>query len=249
MIARWAALLALVPLLSQDPTEATEAKVFRGSAGGALPYRLYRPKGHDSGAKFPLLLFLHGAGERGDDNAAQLKHGIRQFLAQQDKNPCFIVAPQCPKNVWWSALRRGEMPQLQEKPTEPMALTIELVDALRKELPLDETRLYVTGLSMGGYGTWDLLCRRPELFAAGVPVCGGGDPSKAALIAKVPQWIFHGDKDTAVPVDFSRAMAEALKKAGGEPKYTEYPGVGHNSWDKAYGDPELYAWLFAQKRK
>jgi len=248
MIAKWIAVLSLV-LAVQDPAELTEAKTFKGASGATLPYRIYRPKPADAGKKFPLLLFLHGAGERGDDNAIQLKHGIRQFLAQQEKTPCVIVAPQCPKNLSWAAIRRGETPRLLEKPSEPAALTLELVDALRKELPLDESRLYVTGLSMGGYGTWDLLCRRPELFAAGVPICGGGDPSKAALIAKVPQWIFHGDKDTAVPVDSSRTMVEALKTAGGEPKYTEYPGVGHNSWDKAYGDPELYTWLFAQKRK
>ena len=116
-----------------------------------------------------------------------------------------------------------------------------------KEYSIDPQRIYLTGLSMGGYGTWDLLARKPDLFAAGVPVCGGGDESTAEKFAKVPVWVFHGDKDTAVPVGRSRTMVEALKKAGGHPKYTEYAGVGHNPWDKAYADPKLMNWLFKQK--
>ena len=119
---------------------------------------------------------------------------------------------------------------------------------MQKEYSIDPQRIYLTGLSMGGYGTWDLLARKPDLFAAGVPVCGGGDESTAEQIANIPIWVFHGDLDSAVPVSRSRTMVEALKKAGGHPKYSEYPGVEHNSWDKAYADPELMKWLFAQKR-
>src|SRR5207244_7702516 len=121
--------------------------------------------------------------------------------------------------------------------------------ALQKEFSIDPKRLYITGLSMGGYGTWDLISRHPELFAAAAPICGGGDEDQAEKIAKLPIWIFHGAKDQAVPVERSRNMVTALKKAGGEPKYTEYPDVGHDSWVRAYKDPELFAWLFAQKKK
>jgi predicted peptidase len=240
--------LGLVALLTmtQDPVQGTEAKTFKGADGGTLLYRIHAPKGKEG--KLPLVLFLHGAGERGDDNAAQVKHGIKQFLARQEKYPCVLVVPQCPKGQSWAAIRRGASPTQEEKSSGPMTLTIELVDSLRKELPVDPARLYVTGLSMGGYGTWDLLMRKPAMFAAGVPVCGGGDVSKAATIAKIPQWVFHGDQDKAVPVDYSRKMVEAMKAAGGEPKYTEYPGVGHNSWDNAYADDALYEWLFSQKQ-
>ena len=125
---------------------------------------------------------------------------------------------------------------------------LELIPALQKEYSIDAKRIYLTGLSVGGYGTWDLLARKPDLFAAGVPVCGGGDESTAGKIAKIPIRVFHGDLDSAVPVSRSRTMVEALKKAGGHPKYTEYAGVGHNPWDKAYADPKLMNWLFKQKK-
>jgi predicted peptidase len=130
-----------------------------------------------------------------------------------------------------------------------MKLLLGLIDSLEKTLPIDKSRIYVTGLSMGGYGTWDLISRRPERFAAAVPVCGGGDEGQAANAAKVPVWAFHGGKDGVVIPERSRNMVEALKTAGATPKYTEYPEVGHDSWNKAYADPEMMKWLFSQKRK
>lgn len=230
--------LLLLTLALQDG----EAKEFKG-----LKYRIYAPAG--VAGKIPLVLFLHGAGERGGDNVAQAKHGVKGFLAQQAKHPHILLAPQCPANQKWNDVNWGAATHTTpEKPSAPMALVIELVDELLKTGPVDPQRVYVTGLSMGGYGTWDLLVRRPELFAAGAPVCGGGDEAAAAKIAKIPQWIFHGDKDGVVKPERSRNMVEALKKAGGEPKYSEYPGVGHNAWDKAYADPAFYDWLFAQKK-
>lgn len=241
--------VALLALLPQDPAQDLEAREFAGP-GGKLLYRLYKPKAATRENRLPLLLFLHGAGERGDDNAAQLKHGLKQFLKQQEKFPCFIVAPQCPKDKKWAEVDWGAATHATpEKPSDPFASLIPLLDALQKELAIDPKRLYVTGLSMGGYGTWDLITRLPDRFAAAVPVCGGGDETKAAVIAKVPQWIFHGGADTAVKTQRSRNMVEALKKAGVEPKYTEYPGVGHNCWDKAYGEAELWSWMFAQMRR
>jgi predicted peptidase len=243
------AILAVATLLgSQDPAAELEAKSFDGP-GGKLLYRLYAPKAASKENRLPLLLFLHGAGERGDDNAVQLKHGVRQFLKQQEKQPFFIVAPQCAKNKKWAEVDWGAPTHLTpEKPSDACASLMPLLDVLLKELPIDAARLYVTGLSMGGYGTWDLISRLPEKFAAAVPICGGGDETKAAAIAKVPQWIFHGGADNVVKTQRSRNMVEALKKAGGDPKYTEYPGVGHNCWDRAYAEADLWTWLFAQKR-
>lgn len=240
-------LLALAVLV-QDPAQEMAAKEFTGP-GGTLLYRLYGPKGASAENRLPMILFLHGAGERGDDNALQLKNCMKQFLAQQSKYPAFIVAPQCPKGKKWNEVDWHAASHVTpEKPSDPFASLLPLLDALQKEFPVDPKRLYVTGLSMGGYGTWDLLTRRPETFAAAVPICGGGDESKAAAIAKVPQWIFHGGADRVVKPERSRNMVEALKKAGAQPRYTEYEGVGHNSWDKAYADPELWSWLFTQKK-
>jgi predicted peptidase len=139
--------------------------------------------------------------------------------------------------------------KLPDKPSEPLRLALELIEALCEELPIDRGRIYITGLSVGGYGVWDALSRWPELFAAGVPVCGGGDEALAERIAKVPVWAFHGARDGVVKPARSRNMIEALKQAGASPKYTEYADVGHNSWVRAYRDPELFRWLFAQKRQ
>ena len=242
-------IFAVLALLVQDPVQQLEAREYAGP-GGKLLYRLYAPKGATTETRLPLLLFLHGAGERGDDNAAQLKHGVKQMLALQERHPCFIVAPQCPKGKKWNEVDwHGASHETPEKPSDSFASLIPLLGSLQKELPVDPKRLYVTGLSMGGYGTWDLISRLPDTFAAAVPICGGGDESKAPSIAKIPQWIFHGGADTVVKPERSRNMVDALKKAGAEPKYTEYEGVGHNSWDKAYADAELWSWLFSQKRE
>src|SRR5262245_29799119 len=184
-------LVAVLALLTQDPVQQLEAKEYSGP-GGKLLYRLYSPKHATAESRLPLLLFLHGAGERGDDNAAQLKHGVKQMLALQEKYPCFIVAPQCPKGKKWNEVDwHAQSHATPEKPSDSFVSLIPLLETLRKELPVGPKRLYVTGLSMGGYGTWDLISRLPGTFAASVPICGGGDESKASAIAKDPQWIFH----------------------------------------------------------
>jgi predicted peptidase len=245
-------LFGLAGLVRAEPSELPlEKRTYTDAKGKTLPYRLLKPQDYDPKLKYPLVLFLHGAGERGTDNEKQLIHGVPEFAkeANRKRYPCFLVAPQCPpKDTWVKVDWRAETHQQSAEPSEPMRLTLELIDALRKELPIDARRIYVTGLSMGGYGTWDVLARRPELFAAGVPICGGGDESTAATIAKIPIWVFHGAKDPAVKVERSRRMVEALKKADGHPKYTEYPDEGHASWVPAYKSPELLAWLFDQKR-
>ena len=248
----FSALLSLFSLTSAaraaDPKEVFEAKVFEGFAG-KLPYRLMKPKDYDAGKKYPLVLFLHGAGERGEDNTVQLVHGMADFASEENraKYPCFVLAPQCPAGKKWAEVDWSASTHKQpEKPSDPAQNTLELMDVLAKDFSIDPTRLYITGLSMGGYGTWDLISRFPEKFAAAAPVCGGGDETQAERLIKIPIWAFHGDKDTAVKPERSRNMIAAIKKAGGEPRYTEYAGVGHNSWVKAYHDPELMSWLFAQ---
>lgn len=234
-----------------DFRDLLEKKVFEDAKGAKLNYRFMTPAKIEDGKKYPLVIFLHGAGERGDDNTAQLVHGIRDFASGTNRKdyPCFLIVPQCPRgklwaNVNWSS-KSHDMP---DAPAEPMRLTLELIDATIKAQPIDPDRVYITGLSMGGYGTWDALARRPDFFAAAVPVCGGADVKTAAQIKHVPIWVFHGDKDTAVPVSRSRDMVEALKKAGGSPKHTEYPGVGHDSWTATYKNPDTMKWLFAQER-
>src|SRR5262245_30191923 len=243
-----ALLVALLALLQSDPVQEMAAKTYDGP-GGKLLYRLYSPKGASAENKLPLILFLHGAGERGDDNAAQLKNCMKQFLKTQEKYPAFIVAPQCPKGKKWNEVDwQAASHVTPEKPSDPFATLIPLLDQLKKELPVDLKRLYVTGLSMGGYGPVDPLTRPPHTSAAAVPTCAGGDETTPETIAKIPQWILYGPADTVVKTHRSRHMVEALKKAGAEPKYTEYPGVGHNSWDKAYAEADLWTWLFSQKK-
>lgn len=227
---------------------------YHDEEGNILPYRLLKPKKTEKQRRYPLVLFLHGIGERGDDNKAQLKEGVKNFATDEnmEKYPCFVAVPQCPHDdLWVAALRDLSKPYfLTEKPTEAMRMVLEIVEALQQDFPLiDPKRIYVTGLSMGGFGTWDAIQRKPDLFAAAVPVCGGGDITKAEGIAHIPVWVFHGAEDHLVHPKWSRDMIEALKKAGGNPKYTEYPDVGHQSWINAYSDPELFEWLFNQKKR
>jgi predicted peptidase len=227
-----------------------EKKQFVAANGDTLPYRLCMPLDYDPGKSYPLVLFLHGAGERGTCNALPLKHGPLAFArrALQDKHPCFVLVPQCPKERRWVEvdwkLPAHDMPAT---PSKPLTTALELLAEVQRTLSVDSSRLYVTGLSMGGYGTWDLVSRQPGRFAAAVPVCGGGDEAQAHRLANMPIWTFHGADDKIVLPIRSQHMVEAIRKAGGKPRYTEYPQVGHNAWDHAYADEALFEWLFAQK--
>jgi predicted peptidase len=250
----WLWMLSPTPARGEERTAGPEfeKRTFKGEGGLTLLYRLVRPvenpKADAKATKHPLLVLLHGAGERGDDNEAQLKWG-KEYMISAAKAGCYVIAPQCPKEQTWAAFRLpadGSEP----KQTEPNKLVIELVAAAQKEFAdIDSSRLYLTGLSMGGYGTWDIIQRQPDTFAAAIPICGGGNTAKAERMKSTPIWAFHGDKDQAVPVDLSRKMVDAVKKAGGTVKYTEYPGVDHNSWSKAYADPELLKWMLEQRRE
>jgi predicted peptidase len=213
------------------------------TTGDALSYRLLRPKELVEGQTYPLVVFLHGSGERGNDNTINLKYITPLFLTDSNRInfPCYVLVPQCPANEEWTA------PDWYQKPGEPISTVVALIDSLSSLNTIDKTRIYLTGLSMGGYGTWYLITQYPDKFAAAVPICGGGDWHQAEAIKHVPIWAFHGAKDDVVPRDQSRRMIEALKNTGGEPKYTEYKKTGHDSWTKAYQEPNLLPWMFRQR--
>lgn len=245
-----ALLFALSGVVFSD--ELYQPRVYKNDKGETLNYRLMIPKDYSATGteKYPLVLFLHGAGERGDDNGKQLVHGTKEFAKDENrqKYPCFVIAPQCPNGKKWSEVDWSADSHKQPEESISLKLTREVMAYIEKEFRIDTKRLYVTGLSMGGYGTWDMISRTPETFAAAIPICGGGDETQADRLTKLPIWAFHGDKDTAVKPERSRRMIEAIKKAGGEPGYTEYPGVGHDSWSQTYANPEVMAWLFKQYR-
>ena len=216
--------------------------------GDTLNYRQLFPDA-DTLRKYPLVIFLHGSGERGNDNEAQLKWGVMNFATDQNmmQHPAFVIAPQCPEKISWSNFSRTDM-RLQPTPTRPMELLIGLIHQMVKTSAIDSNRIYITGLSMGGYGTYDAIERYPRLFAAAVPVCGGGDTSRAASIAHLPIWIFHGAEDPAVNPIYSLNMLQALTRAGAHPGFTQYPESGHFSWLGAYSDALMMEWLFRQHK-
>jgi len=229
-----------------------EARTCRNSSGEVMPYRLFRPR-FEPGRRYPLVLFLHGSGGSGTDNVKQLDRanwfgGLVWALPEnQERHPCFVVAPQSNEN--WPAVRliEGKLPEILPGPGRAR-LAIEIVERLVEELPIDRARIYVTGQSMGGAGTWHVLAQRPDLFAAGVPVCGRADLATLVRLKDIPIWNFHGVKDEIEPVESSRRAIEALRKAGGRPLYSEYPDVEHNVFMWAYTEPALIEWLFAQHR-
>ncbi|MFO1476423.1 MAG: prolyl oligopeptidase family serine peptidase [Verrucomicrobiota bacterium] len=224
---------------------------FAGAHGGSLPFQVFVPAPSTAAARPPLLVFLHGSGELGNDNLQQVPHVPAVFVSSENqaRHPCFILAPQCPTNDSWSNF--PEFPanaRAAAEPTTSTRLVLELVEAFVRAGLVDPARVYITGISLGGEGTFDMVSRRPELFAAAVPVCGIGDASRAAQMKRVPFWVFHGDQDPINPVRFSREPVEAMKAQGGTPRYTEYPGMGHEIWVRAYAEPGLVEWVFEQRR-
>jgi len=208
---------------------AQELKIMVGDKETAIGYWLFLPKSYDQKKAWPLMLFLHGAGERGDNLNQVKKWGPPKLVGSRKSFPFVVISPQCPKNKRWDSTQ--------------MHLLVEHVAASHK---IDRSRIYCTGLSMGGYGTWAMIAKYPKLFAAVVPICGGGDPASAKKITKVPIWAFHGRADRVVPPSRSQAMVDAIKKAGGtSAKLTIYPGVNHNSWSKAYSNEKVYEWLLS----
>jgi predicted peptidase len=223
----------------------------------SYPYQIYVPPDWSRKTKWPVILFLHGAGERGSDGLIQTEVGVGTAIRRHaERVPAIVVFPQCSKDRWWPE------PEMQ-------AQALKALDQSIKEFNGDTSRVYLTGISMGGYGTWAIAANNPSRFAALAPVCGGvrtpprvaipsgtpdadraSDPYQAVAkkIGSTPVWVFHGAADTVVPVSESRKMVDALKAAGGKVRYSEYEGVGHNSWDKAYGEAEFFPWLLSNKR-
>lgn len=227
-----------------------------------LPYRILYPQNYDSTKQYPLVVFLHGAGQRGKDNQKQLSNGASLFLKNPNRAqfPAIVVFPQCSLNDFWARTRvlrtaTDSTPFKFEYRTDvPMNkgldLVSQLLDSFATTKMIDTKRIYIGGLSMGGMGTFELLWRKPGFFAAAFPICGGGNPITASLYGKkFPIWIFHGDKDPVVDVNDSRKMVTALKVAEATTKYTEYPGVKHDSWKRAFQEPQLLPWLFSQKKE
>jgi predicted peptidase len=253
-----------MPLAAGRASAATPATGFLDRKlelkGEAFKYQVYLPENWNAKQKWPIILFLHGYGERGSDGLLQTDVGLPHAIRDKRANfPAIVVIPQCrmDKWQWWTE------PEMEEMALATLA-------AATKDFHGDPKKTYLTGLSMGGYATWDLVSRYPGKFAAVVPICGGivlprglvkdvpslakfdypDDPKTYAEVAKkigkTPVWIFHGGADDTVPVENSRKLNEALKAAGADVRYTEYPGIGHNSWDKAYAEPELMPWLLSK---
>lgn len=238
------------PVFSQKSVFSYEK--YTNGKGDTLNYRQLYPD-YGTLRKYPLVIFLHGSGERGNDNELQLKWGVMNFASDQNmiKHPAFVIVPQCPEKKEWANFsndRNSREKLMQPLPSKPMELLIALIQQMIKKLPVDSNRIYITGLSMGGHGTFDAIERYPDLFAAAVPVCGGGDATRAVSIAHIPIWIFTGAEDAAVNPLYSLDMVEALTKAGAHPGFTQYPGVGHFSWLGAYSDPLMMEWLFRQHK-
>ncbi|QHS54706.1 prolyl oligopeptidase family serine peptidase [Mucilaginibacter sp. 14171R-50] len=223
-----------------------------------LPYRILFPKKFNPTQKYPLILVLHGAGERGSDNEAQLAYGPKLFLNDtiRQNYPAIVVYPQCPKDSYWSNVNIDTTSgkrifRFQEggEPTRAMNALLGLVDQLLDKPYVNDKQVYVGGLSMGGMGTFEILRRKPKIFAAAFTICGGDNTNNAEKYAKkVPLWIFHGAKDSVVPFDHSQVMVDAIKAAGGDPKFTVYPNDDHNSWDDAFAEPQLIPWLFSHSK-
>nr|AIA10534.1 prolyl oligopeptidase family [uncultured bacterium] len=223
------------------------AKSFQNSRGKRMPYRLFIPAKYESRQKYPLVLWLHGGAGRGSDNSSQISGGntigphVWTLPENQSRNPCFVFAPQCPVDEEWATISKAQ-------PSEQLHLALEILQLLQRTFSIDDQRLYVTGQSLGGFGTWSAITTRPKLFAAAIPVCGGGDESQASKLINTPIWAFHGEKDEAVSVERSRSMVEAIKKAGGTPRYTEYKDAGHVIWERVFHEAELLPWVFSQRR-
>lgn len=219
---------------------------------GILPEKTIKlPETNPSAAQYPLVIFLHGSGERGTQNHEQMRNGVHAFCEEwvREKYPHYLLVPQCPPDQRWGGTSKDWQSLYQEEPTIPGRMVLELVEKMLQEHPdIDPKRVYITGLSMGGFGTFDLLMRRPDLFAAGMPVCGGGDPRYADKIKDIPLWILHGGLDDVVLPRCSRRIVEALEKIGGKVKYTEYSTMYHDVWNVVYYNPTVLEWLFTQRK-
>lgn len=218
-----------------DPqTQCSFEKTITKKVQGGYLLCLPQDYGKDKRQRWPLVIFLHGSGERGTDLNKVKLLGPPRMAADGKQFPFILVSPQCPENSWW---------------TEQTDMLSALVDQVEAKYKVDKGRIYVTGLSMGGFGTWAMAAKEPKRFAAIAPICGIGDPKDAPLIKDIPMWVFHGAKDKVVDPAKDKEMVDAVIAAGGNPKFTLYPDVGHDSWNAAYSSEEFWKWLLEQKRK
>ena len=223
-----------------------------------LKYRIMYPKDFNEDIQYPVILFLHGAGERGNDNQKQLVHGSKLFASDKTRSeyPAIVIFPQCIRESYWSnaTVDRSSYPislkfPANAEPTKPMKMVIDLMDEFTSKPFVKKEQVYVGGLSMGGMGTFEILSRRPDMFAASFAICGGGNTELAEKYAlKVPMWIFHGANDDVVKPQMSIDMVSAILKYGGKPNFTLYADANHNSWDPAFAEPNLLPWLFSKSK-
>lgn len=250
------ALLLMVNLAySQDKSLFTIELFIKGN--DTLKYRMLLPENFDAEKQYPVLFFLHGAGERGNDNEAQLVHGSKLFLnAENRKNfPAIIIFPQCPQNDYWSNVKINNANttdrfsfQKGGKPNKAMSLLMALVSKIKSEKFSDNDRFYVGGLSMGAMGTFELLRRKPNVFASAFAICGGDHVENVKKYKHMPLWVFHGGKDNVVPIQKSEIVVNELKRLGADVKFSIYPDANHNSWDPAFAEPDFLSWIFSFRR-
>lgn len=249
--------ISVLQLAAQDLSQYAK-KTFISSRGDSLPYRILYPLNYDAGKSYPLILVLHGAGERGNDNEKQLVHGGKLFLADSNRTryPAIVIFPQCPTNGYWSkaSVNRNVTPyeivfDYSAEIGGSLNAAMELVRQLRDTRVADKKKIFITGLSMGGMGTFEAVYRDPQLFAAAAPICGGGAATAYTKnTVKIPFRVFHGADDKVVSVDLSRTMVSRINELTGRVQYIEYGGVQHNSWDNAFAEPDFIAWFFQQKK-
>ena len=228
---------AATTTLMQDPSPGRQVEQsLKTTDGGTVPYLLYQPKDYSKkGAAVPLMLFLHGRGESNGPLSLVSKWGVPRRLAAGEHMKYLVVSPQCPRKSFWSQ-------------DEQQNRLLELLEHTKKTYNIDTDRIYLTGLSMGGYGTWRLAADHPEMFAAAAPICGKGDPKQALALTNLPIWAWHGNEDRVVLYQHSVDMVDAIKAAGGtKVRLTSLEHIGHNSWQAAYGSNELYNWLDQQR--
>jgi predicted peptidase len=231
----------------------TKAFVYTDKNGTKMPYRLFLPENYNPKKEYPIVLVFHGAGSRGNDNLKQLRPWVAGWMDEQvqKEHPCIILMPQCPKKQQWVNVpwKEGSYRFKDIPMSDPMELAKEIFDKVVQDYSVDKKRVYVMGMSMGGYGTWNFVIRYPKIIAAAVPICGAGDPSMAKKIKRIPIWAFHGDKDPTVPLSGSTDMIESLTRfKKNKTRLTIYKDVGHNSYELAWKNPALIDWLFSQHK-
>ena len=245
-------LLALPVAAQFTPDQMMKPYAYTNDAGEVFMCRVSAPQFPAEGRKYPLILFLHGSGECGTDNQKQVKVGVPALLETllKQQEPVIVVAPQCQAGNWWvKSLAMSEGYAASKEPAPSLEVALELCRHFVEARQADPDRLYITGLSLGGFGTWDAIQRNPELFAAAVPICGGGDVRMLRGLKSLPIWVFHAREDKNVSVECSRRMVAQLKALGSKKVlYTEYETGGHNSWDRAYKDRKMVEWLLKQTR-